>query len=392
MRPSLHFCLTGGWFSSDNVGDHAILCGLLDTLKERYDDPRITVITADPEKVRDRYGLDGFAPKQHPIRLLRNLSSADALIYTGGTPLYDDAAHMTYYATVARWARLRDVPYAIFGISLRTIQGRLATRRLRSIVRGASLLGAREQRSLDRFAELVGSDDPRLVFVPDAAIGMRPSDPARASELMRNAGADPNRPHIAVSMRDFTAGESFQTHHYTRSLDRPQIEAYIDSCVAVIESAVSNHRVGVLLTPMHTNAPDDDRRILSEVVQRLPSTIQPDVTLMTDQLGPRDMKAVLGSMQALVGVRFHSLVLAMSMNVPAMSLSYAHKNTAIMRQMGVQDLALDIAELEPAATVTMFDDLMARRSQVRATLERTNVEMVTRSASALDQLDAVIGS
>lgn len=390
MTARLHFCLTGGWFSSDNVGDHAILCGLIDSLGARFDDPRLTVITANPAKVTERYGLEAFAPKQSPIAVARTIASANALVFTGGTPLYDDATHMTYYAGLARWARLRGVPSAIFGISLRTVEGRQASRMLHSIVRGAAILGAREQRSLDAFADLTSADDPRLAFVPDAAIGMRPHDPERGAEVIAAAGMDPDRPFLAISMRDFTASDAFQTHHYTRGLDAAQMDAYVDACRGIIERAVMTHDLAVLMAPMHTNPPDDDRRVMHDVVGGLAPEVRRKVVLMEDQLGPRDMKAVLGRAEALVGVRFHSLVLATSMDVPSMSLSYAHKNTAIMHQMGLDGFALDIATVERDAAVAMLDDVLGRRTEIRATLERTNREMAEHSRAALDRLAGVI--
>jgi polysaccharide pyruvyl transferase WcaK-like protein len=382
-----HFCLTGGWFSSDNIGDHAILSGLVDALRGRFDDPLISVITADPEKVERLYALPSFAPRKTPIALLRNLSSADALLFTGGTPFYDDSMHMGYYWTLAKWARLRGVPVAVFGISLRTFTKAFTRNRLTGIAGSAVILGGREQRTIDRFQDLVGADDPRPVFVPDAATQMRPADEQEARRLIERTGADPDRPTIAICMRDFTAGEDFQTHHYSRSYTPDQLNRYVEAVRALVRSAVVDHDHDVLLCPMHTNPPDDDRRIHRVVTEGIEDAAIRDRTFSVDeQHGPRQMKAVLGTMRACVGVRFHSLVLATSMGVPTMTVAYAHKNHSIMDQMGLGDYTIDLADVDSRTTVAMLGDLMNHRVSIGRSLLERNDEIHARYDAALQEL------
>ncbi len=103
-----HVCLTGGWFSSDNVGDQAILLGITDSFSAHFQ-PRYSVITAAPQKVRSQHGLPAFAPKKTPLKLVKNLLSADALVFTGGTPFYDAKPHMSYYAALAKLAHARGI-------------------------------------------------------------------------------------------------------------------------------------------------------------------------------------------------------------------------------------------------------------------------------------------
>ncbi|HEX9719826.1 MAG TPA: hypothetical protein VGA59_08855, partial [Ramlibacter sp.] len=62
-------------------------------------EPRLSVITANPAKIRAEQGWPAFSPRQTPARLLANLLSADALVFTGGTPFFNDRAHMSYYAS-----------------------------------------------------------------------------------------------------------------------------------------------------------------------------------------------------------------------------------------------------------------------------------------------------
>jgi polysaccharide pyruvyl transferase WcaK-like protein len=385
----LHICLTGGWFSGDNIGDHAILCGILDSF-QRLGDVRFSVLTAGVDKMRERYGLPAFAPKKTPIGLLRNLLGADALVFTGGTPFYEARTHMTYYAALAGLARARGIPVVAFGISLRSFQGWYGDMALRRIVSWSDLLGGREENTLDRFRQLAPDPD-KVAYVPDTAMSMRPSDPSRAAELLIADGADPQARNLAICMRDFRAERSFQIHHYSRAFDDGTLARYHETAIRLAEHAIRAHDCNVVFCPMNTRPPDDDRRVMNEVRESISDPeLKKRTTVITQQHGPRDMKAILGSMHAVVGVRFHSLVLAMSMSVPALAICYALKNQAIMQQMHQSRFSLDLVEADPDRAIERLDELMEARSQLVRTLCDRNAQIERVYGRQLDRLGELI--
>ena len=79
----MRFCLTGGWFDSPNVGDNALLLGIVESLGKAAP-AEFTVLTPDPVRVQALHGLSALAPRRHPITLIRLLYSVDALVFTGG--------------------------------------------------------------------------------------------------------------------------------------------------------------------------------------------------------------------------------------------------------------------------------------------------------------------
>jgi polysaccharide pyruvyl transferase WcaK-like protein len=87
---------------------------------------------------------------------------------------------------------------------------------------------------------------------------------------------------------------------------------------------------------MHVVPPDDDRVPAEKVVSRLGKERE-RVALVRTQFAPRDMKAILGLMDLVVGVRLHSLILASSMNVPTISIGYSSKIRAFVKLLGRED-------------------------------------------------------
>jgi polysaccharide pyruvyl transferase WcaK-like protein len=336
---------------------------------------RFSVITANPAKVRERYGFDAYAPKQTPLKLMRNLLSSDVLVFTGGTPFYEAKPHMTYYAGLARAAHAHGIPILVFGISMRKLTSRYCRFMMRQIAHRAAVLGAREARSLQLFSTMVGTRNT-AALVPDAATQMVPSSPARAAELLRRIGIDPTAKTVAICLRDFRANAAFQKHHYSRHFDAPTLKRYHQSIRDLAVHLVRNHDANVLFCPMHTNPPDDDRAVMRLVAESITDPgIRKRCIVMTQQQHPRDMKAILGSMYAAVGVRFHSLVLATSMNVPSLGVAYALKNNAILRQMGQGEFVQDLTTTNSETIIDLFDRLAERHADLTEVLCNSNRQL-----------------
>ncbi len=386
IRP--HICLTGGWFSSRNIGDQAILLGMADALAP-LGNPRYSVITANPDKIRAEQGWPAFAPKKTPRRLLTNLASADALVFTGGTPFYNAGPHMTYYAALARFAHARGIPVLVLGISLRTMGSSYCRFLLRKIVRWSALLGAREDRTLEAFRQI--ADPGKVCLVPDVATQLAPSAPERAREFLRREGVDASGPCVSICVRDFRAGRRFGRHHYSRTFDADALDNYRDAVLAAAVHAVRRRDCQVVFCPMNTVAPDDDRRLAGEIRDAIRDDgVRRRVFVMQQQHHPRDMKAMLGLMRANVGVRFHSLVLATSMGVPSLGIAYAHKNHAWMRFVGLDDYSHDLAEIDAELICAQLDELLLLREPIAARLRERAGRIDAQFAARLETIRGVL--
>ena len=384
-----HVCLTGGWFSSDNVGDQAILVGITDAFAEQLP-ARFSVITAAPDKVTADHGLPAFAPKKAPFQLVRNLLSADALVFTGGTPFYDAKPHLSYYATLARIARARGIPVIAFGVSLRSIKSRYCRALMGSIARSADFLGAREEKTLQALQRFT-DDEHKVEMVPDAAIQMRPSDPNRAATLLSEAGVDPSARNAAICLRDFRSDPRFQLHHYSRRYEPATLERYHTAIRKAAEHCVRRHDSHVVFCPMHTAGQDDDRRVAAEIRAAIRDEgVRRCVTVLKRQHTPRDMKAILGSMHINIGVRFHSLVLATSMLVPSVAIAYAQKSLALMNYIQQGEYASDIAEIDADQLCGRIDDLIAHHGATADQLRRRYAEINAAYSSQVARVGELI--
>ncbi len=372
----IRLCLTGGWFDSPNVGDNALLLGIVESINQALP-AAFTVLTPDPARVQSLHGLPAIAPRRHPLKLLRLLCSVDALVFTGGSPFFDHAGHMLYCAALAAVVRLSGGKVIVWGIWLRPLTNPFCRMLVRFVCRQAAYLSGRDQETVRGISQLIKEIAP-VAFVPDPATRLTPvgSDEARA--LLAEQGVRPAQKSIAICLRDFRANRQFGIHHYDRQFSPPEVENYLKAMVQLVTTLLEQTDYTVLFLPMHTVQPDDDRIPANMVTERLGTAADPKrVKVVMRQFQPREMKAILGLMDLVVGMRFHSLLLASSMGTPVVSISHASKNESIMDLIGQREHLVRVQDMSGDWLSRHALDVLSHQDVIRAGLTTRYAALAT---------------
>lgn len=361
----IRFCLTGGWFDSPNVGDNALLLGIVESIAQAT--PAVfTVLTPDPVRVQALHRLPAMAPRRHPLKLLRLLCSVDALVFTGGSPFFDHVVQMLYCAALAAVARLSGARVIVWGIWLRPLKNRLCRTLVRFICRQAAYLSGRDPETVRSLSELMNGTRP-VAFIPDPATRVTPVSSEEARALLTEEGAGHHQKGIAICLRDFRADRQFGVHHYDRQFAPREVENYLNATAHLVTILLEKTDYTVLFLPMHTVQPDDDRIPATIVAERLGTAADlKRVKVVTRQFQPREMKALLGLMDLVVGMRFHSLLLASSMGTPVVSISYASKNESIMDLIGQREHMIRIENVSGEWLSRHVLEVLSRHEAIRA--------------------------
>lgn len=158
-----------GYYGFGNLGDEALLAGLLSQLKELGAEP--LVLSGDPERTSAEHGVEAV----HRYRnLLPALLRSDAVISGGGGLLQDTTSSrsLDYYLTVLRLARALGRRRVVYGQSIGPLSA-AGQRRVAGVLRNMPV-AVRDRQSLDLLAgsgvEASLVADPALLLpVPEAA-------------------------------------------------------------------------------------------------------------------------------------------------------------------------------------------------------------------------------
>lgn len=193
--------------------------------------------------------------------------------------------------------------------------GKFPTERARNAMKRAidhcDLAYARDGDSLRMLTECVGQRD-NVRLAPDITIFATPAPPPVDAVEKPYACVVPN----------------------TRMLEQGKAQ-WGDSYVALLEGVIQllkSRGLRVLLTLHDTKG--QDIVLCRQIMQRVGS----DACELFSEPDPLQLKGVISGARLIVASRYHSIVGALSMGVPAVTLGWAHKYPGLLNDFGVPEL------------------------------------------------------
>lgn len=283
--------LVSGYYGFGNLGDEALLAGLITGLHRYGHQP--VILSGDPAASRDLHGV----PATERLRgLLPALLRADAVISGGGGLLQDGTSRrsLDYYLGVIRLAKRLGKRVVVYGQSLGPLsdQGMAATA---SALHGVPL-ALRDEQSL----ELANAMGLAAVLVADAALLLEPVAPATRLAAV----AEEDRPVVLIP-------RGGQEH-----LNEP---------LGTVAAALAAEGVPLATMSLHPQQDDAPVKRLQELVPSMPR-------LAADT--PTRALAELGGARFVVSVRLHGCILAARAGVGFAGLSYDPKVRGFLNQAG----------------------------------------------------------
>ena len=103
-----------------------------------------------------------------------------------------------------------------------------------------------------------------------------------------------------------------------------------------------------------------------------------------------EMKFVIGSCDLFIGSRMHSCIAALSLNIPAVALSYSDKFRGVMETIEMGELVTDPRTMELPEILRIINTAIMRRDFLSSQL-RTTIPLVKEQIySALELIDTII--
>ncbi len=411
-EPFAPHCVVLSSIGARNVGDEAMLLGVVSGLRRRIPDVRISVVSATPLDPVVRHALGGpseflssysafrfrvrwqKAAKRVPIvggeltneltallvrlgmrgkwgaRLLglptgfastvKACRTADAVVDIGGANINGIWSSSFFdKATLASLA-MAETPVFHTGQGVETLVHPMGRRRLRRLAKNSEAFWVREQASLDTTLRS-GVPPGEVSLTGDDAFHLRPtSEPVR------------KEPYIAVQFRK-----------YLEYVEEEALVAFADALDAVSE------RTGVRLVgiPMHFGH-RDERHDLAEIRARMNRA--ENFEILQDELAVQDALDLVDRALVSIGMSHHFAVFSVITGTPAITLvhgaHYEHKMRGLTEQFPATLTAhrlLESAPHEVAATcVAKMDSGPVLRSRMMA--ER--IAVTERVESSLDQV------
>jgi polysaccharide pyruvyl transferase WcaK-like protein len=332
--------------SGRNLGDMAIMSSIMESVSKRHPNAEFFVPTINPDWVTkhygDRYNVKAInvMPWTLSIRLLglptlRCFAKSDcALICDGiifGKKLFNPAFnYLITLVFLVPLARLFGCKMVAYSCGIGPFQNAISRLLAKWTVNGCDLVMMRERDS-EKLAKEIGVTQP-IELTGDAAFINPVSSDSVAIGILREIGLDPEKPILAVNATSYL--DSWLKPN--ERLQNPQ------SFLSMLAQAITQAQKDVQepFQPLITCTHPMDERTCNE----LASMVGGKVLTNTKYLS-HDIQAVLRRCGLLIGMRFHSIVLASSVEIPVVGLIYAPKVRGYLRLLECEDYGLELASL-----------------------------------------------
>lgn len=291
-----------GWFGFDNLGDDILLKIMIDKLRTMDSVESISVAVHDFSKVDAAIvSLPGVALVKRSIAgLFQLVLHADALVIgPGGLFPHDNLPKVGAFLLLTCWWKALGKKVAYFGLGVGGEQGGPSRLCWRAIARRSNLFVARDPLIFDLAG--IGQDERR--YASDDVVFALEAESALARE--------PGRVGVALANL-FAKGEAGYA-------------SFLGSCVDLVKGLRQRgYTVDLLVF-----SEEADRQLALDISQQCTSL--PIVEKDSIYLQP----SIMGAYSAVVGMRFHAVVLSLLADTPVVPVAYSHKTETLAQRFGL---------------------------------------------------------
>lgn len=292
--------VVSGYYGFGNGGDEAVLGAMIGALRARLPQAQVVVLSGAPHQTTM---LHGVASVSRTTRALPAIAGADLFISGGGSLIQDatSVGSALYYLGLLGLATVLARATMVYAAGIGPVRRGWLRRLAGRILNRVTLITVRDEDSRGLLQQLAVRRPVQVVADPAFAL-----DPAPATEIRDLVGV-PRSPRIGVALRPWGDGRFLQ----------PLMDGLRKAC----------REIGAEVVALAFH-PDRDLAVCVRAARATGGRALAG-------LSPREMMAVVGALDLVVGMRLHSLVYAVACGVPPIGVSYDPKVEGLLKSVGV---------------------------------------------------------
>jgi polysaccharide pyruvyl transferase WcaK-like protein len=353
-------CLLGS-FSGRNIGDDAILRGIIYVFTQTLEDFKIVLLSKFPKY------FTSFSPylilKRSRISLLSfntflELFKSDIFLITQSNlfsqklfnPFYNRV--ITYYLFVLINKLFFRKPIGLFFGGIGPLSTQFSEALVKVVVKNLDFIIFRERQSL-KYLEKWGIET-EYHLASDVALFCGQKSTSFTSEIVQKING---RSAIGININKYFSGFS-QT-----SISKADFYEQIGLFLRVQKDAF------FLFIPSDT----EDIGVTKDLIASV--GLDENTWALVEKCDPEEYIQILSNCDFFIGTRMHSMIMSAVANTPFLGVNYNPKVRDFMKQLDCEDYCLELAEVEADQLNEKFTALRDSQTEVRKKIAR-NVEIM----------------
>lgn len=296
------------------------------------------------------------------VHSLKAFMDSDAIFMKGGGLIQSHGGIISTYATYYRIYHILlghalAKPVYILPNSFGPFEGPFVKRMVKKAFKECQFISSRELKSKEVVKRELKMDIPCF---PDLAFYLE-NGHVDKEQLWRQLNISQEDKVVAITMRPY---------RFPNSAD--PVIAYENFKKEMRNFIIWLNKKGYLpLIIEHTLAitsHENDGDCIKDVVEGIDLK---QYRFFTDRnLNCRELKRVYSFCDYIIGTRFHSLIFSLSNRVPGIAISYdGYKSIGIMKDMGLEDYVIDIADVNCNSLCNMFESVIANKMEIVSNID-----------------------
>ena len=298
--------------------------------------------------------------------------SCDYVFVKGGGFLHDYSGSLTgiytmYYQTYhIRLALALNKKVYIMPNSYGPFKSNISKKMVNGILNRCTLVTARE--SISANGKTNGLDRDIMLF-PDLGFFLqKKKDNLNISNLLNNLKIDTkNDDLVAITVRPY--------RFYSSDNPSAKYFNYKKTFAEFIEYLIKkNYKILLVVHTSSSNDHENDEKCLDEILNILEDR-KNVYKIKNNDYDCYDLKELYGYCKYVIGTRFHSVIFSLEQLIPCIAVTYGgNKGDGIMKDIGIEKMAIKIGEMDINTLIDKFDDLEKNHEEVKQKIENYIME------------------
>lgn len=326
--------LLSGYYGFDNIGDEAVLGGIIAGLRAELPEVAIRVLSADPAATEKLHGVPAI-PRMNLRAIKAALAETDLFISGGGSLLQDVTSFRSplYYLGLLHLAQRKKVPTMIMAQGIGPLHAPLNRFLTKVVLNNTRAITVRDPGSRETLRQL-GVTRPPIEVTADPSFLLPAEETPRLHEWLQ-CNLPAGRPVIGVALREWPGEYQFE------------------AIAAALTIFAQETGALPLLLPMQFTEDSD-------IAQRSCAQTKAECVVLDMALTPREMLFAVSRCDFILAMRLHTLIFAVQQHVPALGLAYDPKVTDCCTFAGLP-AALNWSDLREDNLLAALRDRWAKK-------------------------------
>lgn len=385
-----------------NLGDEAIIASFLPEIKKQIKNHdkninnkkvKIKVFSSNNKKTKELHNINSIKLdisvkgliKNIPS-IIKNYSKMDLLVWGGGNLISDGSSilYTPFHLIKIILAKLLGKKVAVYGIGVGPLNGWFVKTWTRLILNNVELITVRDENSKKLLRK--AGVKKKIYVTADPAFCLEAINRKQAIKKLEKEGIVNNftknnskQPLIAIVPRRVF-------HRKSKSIipvkykvkfgmidkkSKNKFKKFVNDLSKTADFLVEKYNAKIVFIPMQmiSAQEQEDHKISKEIIKKMQHK-ENAVIINSYNYSSQELKAVYGLMKLIIGIRFHSIVLGSSMNVPVVSLPYSLKGKRLTKLLELEKYSLNVEDVSYSALVSKINMILKDEKKVKKGLKK----------------------